>query len=203
MIRHVCNTYVVWQKNRPLLPSSMRKNSLPLVLAALALTGLLSACSPKFDWRDYRSADAPYAVLFPGKPATHTRIISLEGEQVKMTMAATEIDGVMFAVGSAQMADPAKAQLAVVAMKSALVRNISGTVTLDKVTATSSGNGSLKGQQTILEVEASGSQKGEPMRLIGRFIAKDTRIYQVIVIGREKHLVADTVDTFMSSFKLN
>lgn len=181
----------------------MRKNSLSLILATVLASVVLSACSPKFDWRDYRSGDAPYAVLFPAKPATHTRTINLDGEQVKMTMAAAEIDGVMFAVGSAQLPDPAKAQLAAVAMKSALVRNISGTVTSDKVTATSSGNGSLKGQQTILEVEATGAQKGESMRLIGRFIAKDTRIYQVIVVGREKHMETEAVDTFLSSFKLN
>ena len=181
----------------------MRKFSFPILMTTVLAAGVLSACSPKFDWRDYRSADAPYAVLFPGKPATHTRTINLDGEQVQMTMAASEIDGVMFAVGSAQLADPAKAQLAAVAMKSALVRNISGTVTSDKVTATSSGNGSLRGPQTILEVEASGTQKGQSMRLIGRFIAKDTRIYQVIVIGREQHMVSDSVDTFMSSFKLN
>lgn len=181
----------------------MRKISLPLLVATVLTAAVLCACSPKFDWRDYRSTDAPYAVLFPAKPATHTRTINLDGEQVKMTMAAAEIDGVMFAVGSAQMADPAKAQLAAVAMKSAMVRNIAGVVTSDKVSASSSGNGSLKGQQTILEVEANGTQKGEPMRLIGRFIAKDDRIYQVIVVGREKHMVTDSVDTFMSSFKLN
>jgi hypothetical protein len=186
-----------------LLPSDMRKFSLPLLLAPLLAAATLAGCSPKFDWRDYRSTDAPYAVLFPGKPATQTRSINLDGQEVKMAMAAAEVDGVMYAVGSAQVADATKAQLALTAMKSALVRNISGTVTSDKVTATSSGNGGLQGQQTVLEVEASGSQKGEPMRLVGRFIARDTRIYQVIVIGRDKHLAAETVETFLGSFKLN
>lgn len=181
----------------------MRKFSLPLLLATLLAASVLAACSPKFDWRDYRSTDAPYAVLFPAKPATHTRTINLDGQQVKMTMAAAEIDGVTFAVGSAQVDDPAKAQLAAVAMKAALVRNIAGTVTSDQVTGTSSGNGGMQGQQTVLAVEANGSQKGEPMRLVGRFIAKDTRIYQVIVIGQGKHMENDAVETFMSSFKLN
>lgn len=172
----------------------MRKLTLPLVLAAL-----LVACSPKYDWRDYRSSDAPYAVLFPGKPATQTRNINLDGLEVKLTMAAAEVDGVTFAVGSAQLDDASKGPQAALAMKTALVRNINGTVTSDKVTATSSGGKA----QTVIEVDAKGAQNGTPMRLIGRFIAKDTRIYQVIIMGHAKNVVDDQVDTFISSFKLN
>ena len=119
-----------------------------------------------------------------------------------MTMAAAEIDGVTFAVGSTQVADAAKAPLAAMAMKTALVRNINGTVTSDKVTATSSGTGSGSGQM-VIEVEAKGTQNGTPMRLIGRFLTKDIRVYQVIVMGNDKHITDDTVETFISSFKLN
>ncbi|SFM53756.1 hypothetical protein [Rugamonas rubra] len=181
----------------------MRKLSLPLLLAT-ALTGaVLSACSPKFDWRDYRSNDAPYAVLFPGKPATQTRKIDLAGTEVSMTMAAAEVDGITFAVGSALLADAAKAQAALPAMKTALLKNIGASVTADKVAAQSSGNGGAAAQQTTLDVEAKGTRNGESMLLIGRFVAKDKRIYQVIIMGREKHIVRETVDTFLSSFKLN
>jgi len=172
----------------------MRKLIYPIILASL-----LAACSPKFDWRDYRSNDAPYAVLFPGKPATQTRGINLDGQDVKMTMTAAEVDGVTFAVGSTQVSDPTKAPLAALAMKTALVRNISGTVSVDKATGTSSGGKA----QTVIEVDAKGAQNGTPMRLIGRFIARDTRVYQVIVMGNDKHITDDAVETFISSFKLN
>lgn len=188
---------------RALLPSDMRKFSFPLLLTTLLAAGVLAACSPKYDWRDYRSSDAPYAVLFPGKPASQTRTITLDGQEVSMTMTAAEVDGVSFAVGSAKLADAAKAQAALAAMKTALVNNIGAAVVSDKTTTTSSGTGSPAGQQTMVEVEAKGAQNGEAMLLIGHFIAKDSRIYQVIIMGREKHVVRDTVDTFMSSFKLN
>jgi len=168
----------------------MKKISLALCMAAA-----LSACSPQYDWRDYRSNDAPYAVLFPGKPASQTRDIKLDDLDVKMTMTATEVDGVVFAVGSAQLAEAARAPAALEAMKTALVKNIGATVTKSAASAT--------GAQTVLDVEAKGSQNGEPMLLIGRFIAKDRRIYQVIVMGREKNVVRDTVETWFSSFKLN
>jgi hypothetical protein len=165
----------------------IKKISLALLLAAG-----VSACSPQYDWRDYRSNDAPYAVLFPGKPATQTRSIKLDQLDVNMTMAAAEVDGVIFAVGSAQLQDAALAPAAVEAMKTALVNNIGATVTSSKSNAAGA-----------LDVEANGTQNGEPMRLIGRFIAKDKRIYQIIVMGRSKNIVQDHVDTYLSSFKLN
>ena len=168
----------------------MKKISLALLMAAA-----LSACSPQYDWRDYRSNDAPYAVLFPGKPASQTRAIKLDTLDVNMTMTAAEVDGVVFAVGSAQLADAARTPAALDAMKTALVKNIGATVTKSASSATAG--------QTVLDVEAKGSQNGQSMVLIGRFIAKDTRIYQVIVMGREKNIVQDTVETWFSSFKLN
>ncbi|MYN15130.1 hypothetical protein GTP81_00025 [Rugamonas sp. FT107W] len=168
----------------------MKKISLALVLAAA-----LSACSPQYDWRDYRSSDAPYAVLFPGKPASQSRSIQLDTLTVNMTMTAAEVNGVIFAVGSAQLPDAAQGPAAIEAMKTALVNNIGATVTSNKSSA--------DGKQATLDVEAKGSQNGEAMRLIGHFIARDKRIYQVIVMGRDKNIVQDTVETYLSSFKLN
>jgi len=168
----------------------MKKISLALMLAAA-----LSACSPQYDWRDYRSSDAPYAVLFPGKPASQTRSIQLDTLAVNMTMTAAEVNGVIFAVGSAQVPDAAQGPAAIEAMKTALVSNIGATVTSNKSSA--------DGKQATLDVEAKGSQNGEAMRLIGHFIARDKRIYQVIVMGRDKNIVQDTVETYLSSFKLN
>ena len=163
------------------------KRVLPLMLALL-----LSACSPKYNWRDYRSNDAPYAVLFPGKPATQTRSIRLDQLDVSMTMSAADIDGVIFAVGSAQLADAAQTQAAVGAMQTAMVKNIGATVTSSKTLA-----------DGTLEVDASGTERGQPMRLIGRFLAKDKRIYQVVVIGPAARIEAESVETFLTSFKLN
>ena len=57
-------------------------------LSAVLVCAAFVACSPKYDWRDFRSSEAPYAVLFPGKPATHTRNINLGGANVNMQMAA-------------------------------------------------------------------------------------------------------------------
>ncbi|MES2739535.1 MAG: hypothetical protein V4754_01085 [Pseudomonadota bacterium] len=173
------------------------------LLATIAAACILSACSPKFDWRDYRSEEAPYAALFPAKPSTYSRNINLDGIELSMTMTAAEVDGTTFAIGSAELPDPAMAQKALEAMKTALVNNIGGKVASEQATAAAAAAGGLTSQSTVLAVQARGLQNGTPVILNGKFISKDKRIYQVIVVGKEKQLVQDSVDTFLSSFKLN
>lgn len=163
------------------------KRLLPLLLALS-----LAACSPKYDWRDYRSNDAPYAVLFPAKPATQTRGIKLDQLDVSMTMSGADVDGVVFAVGSAQLADAAQAPAAIEAMKTAMVKNINATITSSKTLPSGA-----------LEIDAAGTERGQAMRLVGRFLAKEKRVYQVVVIGPARNIEAEPVETFLTSFKLN
>lgn len=172
-------------------------------LAALASACLLAACSPKFDWRDYRSPDAPYTALFPGKPATFSRDVDMKGVKAHMSMAASEIDGATFAVASAEMADATQARAALAVMKQAMLNNIKGSVDQEKTASASSSNGAVSREQTSITLEAHGMQNGKPVRLVGRFVAQDRRIYQIIAIGDEKHLTRDNIDTFMTSVKLN
>lgn len=158
-------------------------------LSALACA-LLAGCSPKFNWRDHASVVAPYRVMFPDKPASHTRNIDVGGMKVDMTMTAVDIDGITFAVGSAEAPDAAQALAALPAMKTALVKNIGATVKSEKATA------------TTMDVDATGMRKGTPMRLVGHFEARGTRFYQVIVLGPESKLSKENVDMFLTSFKL-
>lgn len=162
----------------------MMMRTLPL---ALLLAFTLSACSPKYDWRDYRSPDAPYTVLFPGKAAKQTRTVKLGELDVSMTMTAADIDGVVFAIGSAQLADAAQAQAALAAMQTAMVNNIGGALASSKPLD----NGAR-------EIDAS----GKSMRLLGRFMTRERRVYQVVVIGAPQKIEAETVETFFSSFRL-
>lgn len=152
---------------------------------------MLAGCSPTFNWRDYNSPDAPYQAMFPDKPVTHKRSINLDGLTVDMTMTAAEIDGTVFAIGSAEAPDAAQAQAAVAAMKTAMVKNIGATVTREEK------------KDAAIDIDAKGNQNGTPMRLVGHFESRGTRFYQVIVMGKEKNVPQDEVDMFMSSFKLH
>ncbi|MEO7495090.1 MAG: hypothetical protein ABIT83_02620 [Massilia sp.] len=176
----------------------MQKYLIKLLLAPVLAAALLTACKPSYNWRDYSSQDAPFRVMFPDKPSTHTRDIDLDGMSVKMTMTAVDVDGTMFAVGSAQAPDAEKAQAALGAMKTALVRNIGATITKEKSSATASNNT----RTASIDIEASGVSNGAPMKLLGHFESRDTRFYQVIVMGKEKAISSEQAEQFLSSFKL-
>jgi hypothetical protein len=174
----------------------------PPILATtfLAASFLLCACSPKYNWRDYTSADAPYRIMFPGKPASYTRNVNLNGMQVDMTMTATEVEGAMYAVGTAQAPDAAKAQSALEAMQVALVRNIGATKTRRTASAASARSGAP--DVTSSDVEAEGVLNGVPMRLVGHFEARGDRFYQVVVMGPAKSITTEPTEQFISSFKI-
>jgi hypothetical protein len=160
------------------------------ILLCLSLL-LTTACSPKFDWRDVRGNG--YTATFPAKPSSLTRQVNLGGRSVAMTMTAAEIDGVTFAVGSAEMADASQAASAVPVMKEALVGNIHGRLKSEKADASSG----------ALDVEALGSAPAGDAKLLllGRFASKGKRVYQAVVVGPEKNLSREAADTFLSSFK--
>lgn len=159
---------------------------------------LLTACSPKYDWREVRGAGAPFIVTLPAKPATHTRAIDLDGIPVKMSMSGAEVDDVTFAVGAATLADATQAPKALQAMKTALVRNIAGTIKHEKVSPPSA-------VPSTIDIEASGppggNTDGQPRLLLARFVARDQYIYQVIIVGKESAVSREAADTFFTSFK--
>lgn len=178
----------------------MRTHSIFATAAALSLGIMLAACSPKYDWRDYSSPDSPYRVMFPGKPATYTRSVNLDGMKVDMTMTATEVEGATYAVGSAQAPDAAQARAALDAMKTALVRNIGATTATEKSQASAVGGSGTSALSS--NVAASGVVNGVPMRLVGHFEARGNRFYQVVVIGPAKSIEPEPTEQFISSFKL-
>ena len=154
----------------------------------LVLALLLAACNPTYNWRDYTSAEGAFRALFPAKPATHTRGIDLGGMQVEMTMTAAEVEGTTFAVGTAVVPDAVLAQATLPAMRQALLRNIGAAEAGDA-------------KSTTLDVDAVGKGNKGPVRLVGRFLAKGTRMYQVIVLGTPGAMPPEQTEQFLSSFK--
>ncbi|UVW29342.1 hypothetical protein [Massilia sp. H6] len=168
----------------------------PLFLATLsaALFGVaLGGCSPTYNWRDYSSGDGSYRVMFPAKPATHTRSIDLGGIRVDMTMTGADVEGATFAVGTALAPSPALALATLPAMRQALLRNIGAT---EDGTQTPP----LKPGAAELQVDATGKGHAGPVRLLGRFTVKGARVYQVIVIGKPDAMPPEQTEQFLDSF---
>jgi len=47
----------------------------------------------------------------------------------------------------------------------------------------------------------AGVAHGQPAVLMARLLARDKRIYQVLIVGGEKALTPDNIETFYTSFK--
>lgn len=160
---------------------------------ALLSAIMLAGCSPTYNWRDYASAEGAYRVLFPAKPATHTRAIDLGGIKVDMMMTAAEVEGTTFAVGTAVAPDAALAQATLPAMRRALLRNIGAGDVAESLDA-APGNAAL-------DIDAVGKGNQGQVRLVGRFLAKGNRMYQVIVMGSPGAMPPEHTEQFLSSFK--
>jgi hypothetical protein len=160
-----------------------------LKFAALLLTVTLMACSPKFDWREVRGTDAPFTVLMPAKAASFSRLMELDGVNLNLHMTAADAGGLSFAVGYAKVNESNKIPGVLAAMQAGMLKNIRATSSKPR-------------QSDGSEIEAIGQlQNGQTVKLLGRFVARGNWVYQVVIIGPEKALNADVVDTFLTSFK--
>lgn len=164
---------------------------------------LLSACSPKFDWREIRINDAPITLLMPGKPASHAREVDLNGIKVKMQMTAVDVNQISFALAYAKL-DQVDASLSIEqknqlqqqaldAMKQGMLKNIQGKP-LEKNTPELPKN-------TIAALGKT--QNGQVVKFIGRFVIQGPWIIQAVMIGEEKYFNPEVVDMFFGSLKFN
>jgi hypothetical protein len=168
---------------------------------------LLAACSPKFDWREVRSADGGFVVHLPDKPQTVARAIDFDGGRIEMTMTSTGVGPTMFAVGVARLpaqatADPAAVGRTVAFFRDALVRNIGGSVMSQRsAPLAATGGRTLRAAEAVAAHGKIGAD-GRAAQLAARFYVADDRVYQVVALGAEGELSDDVLETFFSSFRL-
>ena len=172
-----------------------------LISYLLLITSIfsISACSPQFDWREIRNNDAPFVATFPGKPASHSRDIELDGLKVKLHMTAADVNQISFAIAYAKLENSDKnlqsqhQQRALSAMQVGMLKNIQGTIV----------------QPTPIEspkntLTAIGkTQSGKTIKMIARFVQHGPWIIQVVMMGDEQAITPEVADMFFGSIKFN
>jgi hypothetical protein len=183
------------------------------ILARLLVVVAVLGCSPRFDWREVRSATDAYAVSLPGKPQIVTRDLELPlaagTQKVSMTMTSSGVGPTMFAVGVAHLPpgvpqDTVQASMAF--FRDGLLRNI-GVRNADRETTPPPGRIAPAMLRASTSFEAHGQlgrpgEKPEPARLAARIYVVDDRLYQVVVMGRAADLPDHEIETFFTSFQL-
>lgn len=66
----------------------------------LSFVFLLSACSPKLDWRTVQSPQEGYSALFPGKPEKIERRLPYQNQEIPQTLEAVKIDNDIYSVST-------------------------------------------------------------------------------------------------------
>ena len=187
-----------------LAPVAARARAARLTAVMVCLAAFVAGCSPEYDWREIRPAEGGFAVLLPGKPASMSRPIDLDGMKVTMTMHGAKVGSTTFTVGWADLPDAADAtrERAVAAMRTAMVRNLAGSETSSAPVAlpVTDAAGARRGTHPAQRVDASGSVSGQPMAMLAGFTARGGRAWQYVVMGPMPD--AAQAATFLDSFRL-
>jgi hypothetical protein len=194
---------------RPLVAANLAKATRRLFVSgciALSSVAASTACSPTFNWREFRSPDG-FAVMLPGRPQTVTREVKLPDATVQMSMTSTGIGATLFAVGAAQLpaalsTEPEARQRTIAHMRDALVRNVGGSIVKTSAVVLSVPTGDSRKVLATEAVEASGRDSARPVQLNARLFIVDDRLFQVVALGAKDEMSPEALDTFLTSFRL-
>ena len=187
-----------------------RKLLLPLLPFLAMLWLALAGCSPRYDWRTIVSSDGKYAALYPAKPTSAARDVSIAGRKLPMTMEAANIDGTLFAVGVVTLPgdDAVLRREALASMQAGLVSNLGAHPASPPqsrpVTVMSAAQPPVPLDGVELSVAGVSPQDKSPRRLTARLVASGAHIYQAVVLeageAARDTRQAEQVDQFLSGF---
>lgn len=172
-----------------------------LLLPALA-TGLLAGCAPALDWRLSRPEGAGMELLFPCKPNSHARPALLAGQPVRMTLYACTAAGHTYALGFADMGDPAQVAPALEGLRAAAAANLDGRE-VDEQPLSVPG---MTPQPGARRIRVAGTlPDGQATQQEAAIFARGTMVYQASRVGPLPAAGAadgEAAETFFSSLKL-
>ena len=158
--------------------------------------GLLLGCSPALDWREVRPAGSGISLLFPCKPDSHARRVSLGPDAVRLELHACSAAGSTWALAFADLADPARVGPALSELRAAAATNLAASepqaMSLKVKGATpnpASGRVQFQGHMP------DGRAVNEQMAVF----AKGTRVFQAVALG--ERLDPEAADNFFSSLR--
>jgi hypothetical protein len=185
--------------------------ALPRLVVAATLLVLTAACSPRFNWREHRPAEAGYVIALPDKPQTAVREIAFDHPggpvRAEMTMLSTGIGASLFAVGSVRLPafavqTPAALDATLAWFGDGLLRNVQAArpVPVDIGPPAGLGTHVLRAARAFSATGAAGS--GRPARLAVRLYVVDDHLFQLVALGAESEFQLQALETFFDSFRL-
>jgi len=164
--------------------------------AVLGATALLAACAPALDWREVRVGAADSVALFPCKAASHARLITLAGQQIKLTLHACQAGDATWGLAWADVGDPTRVGAALQGLQEAARANLGGAtaqarslVVKGQTPHASAGLWSLDGRYP----------DGKPAMGQVAVFSRGTVVFQATALGLPAS--AEAVDTFFGALR--
>jgi hypothetical protein len=147
------------------------------LLAALAVAG----CSPALDWRESRPEGSGAQLMFPCRPASHARRVTLSGADVEMSMFACGAGGTTYALTFADLGDPALVTPALAELAVAVASHVrGGTPAASQPIAV---RGMTPNPKATLWRFAGQLPDGRAVQERTALFAHGTRVYQATMLG--------------------
>jgi len=158
-----------------------------------AVVGVLSACTPTLDWRQFEPEGSGVQVSFPCRPDRVARSVVVAGAAVHMEMLVCRAAETTFAVAFFDVAEPAHVGAALAELRVTAVRNVQGS---NPQASDLRVAGMTPNREAVRIAVAGRLPDGAAVEEHAAFFAHGLRVYQATAIGRAPG--QDAVDTFVS-----
>jgi hypothetical protein len=183
--------WVFFKRETGLLSNLLHQRRLLSALFLLVLMGLLSACYPKYNWRELSVADGLAVAAFPSRVDTAQREIVLNDMKLTFELTSATIDKTVFSVGYSQLpmdSTPAQRQEAQRAMVMSLASAMGQPLPEE----------AFAGEAFVLKsLEAQ-----TPLVMHARVVLYYDVVIRQIAAGPIEELTPEIAQEFMRSFKI-
>lgn len=156
----------------------------------------LAGCSPSLDWREIKPDGSDAIAMFPCKPTTDARMVSLAGTRVRMVLVACRAGDANWALAFADVADPARVTQALQELRASNAGNLGGTPSVVGPLHIAGMTPNPQAERVRVLGRLPG---GDAVSLESGFFARGTRVYQATVMG--KALDAQALSGFFDGLK--
>jgi hypothetical protein len=155
----------------------------------------LAACTPLLDWREVRPVGSGLVLLFPCKPVSQARTLSLAGQSATMTLHGCQADGLTWALGQVNVGDPTRVAPAMAELRAATQAKM-GEPTVPWAAIPSAVKATPHPQSGLARFMRPGPD-GKPLQMQLAVFTRGTWVFQATVLGGV--LPEEAVSNFISS----
>lgn len=166
-------------------------------IAGLAAAVVAAGCAPALDWRQVQPDGSGLVMMFPCRPASHARRVTLAQSVVRLELHACSTGGATWALAFADLEDPARVGPALEELRAAAAANLGAAAVREAALQVPGATPNPASRRVDLEGRAPDGRRLEERVAL---FSKGLRVYQAAVLG--EHLDLEAADTFFAGLRL-